>query len=424
MGIGGAYTGSPQADDWRQIGGRVLKIVTPPRAEPLQIKGLWLAYALLTRGRMSSAFSPGSIRGGGRLVGGATAIVSGAVTLGGPIPGPLPIFPARQLVERRYLGRAGRCRSRLPTSRSSARRGRCIPISAATRRPAARTSTGSRTSSWTARSPSGRCSSTTATRATAWITRRAQLSVLSDSRSGRQRRRTGSKAAQPGNVDLRSSSDRHMLIVDCEHARAVRALQRLLRRVAVVRRLGRVLRHERERPAARRLDVGGRGGPRDPARASCGTTRRSGPARSATRFASPSARPTATSTPPRTAPDRRPGRCRWAHGCRLKASKSLAGFTPDVQRIFRAMQRYGLIVADNGSDMYISGTYDTRWNNGVLNPAFSALKAVGFRRRQAGVRARSSADGTHWRPDHRMGGRAAGGAGRILIRPAGVSSYY
>ena len=31
------------------------------------------------------------------------------------------------------------------------------------------------------------------------------------------------------------------------------------------------------------------------------------------------------------------------------------GFTPEVQRIFRAMKRYGLIVADNGSDMYISG---------------------------------------------------------------------
>jgi hypothetical protein len=28
--------------------------------------------------------------------------------------------------------------------------------------------------------------------------------------------------------------------------------------------------------------------------------------------------------------------------------------------------------------MYISGTYDTRWDNGVLNPAFSALKASDF----------------------------------------------
>ena len=63
---------------------------------------------------------------------------------------------------------------------------------------------------------------------------------------------------------------------------------------------------------------------------------------------------------------------------RLKASRSLAGFAPEVQKIFRAMQRYGLIVADNGSDMYISGTYDTRWNNDVLNPAFGALTAADF----------------------------------------------
>ena len=63
---------------------------------------------------------------------------------------------------------------------------------------------------------------------------------------------------------------------------------------------------------------------------------------------------------------------------RLKASKDITGFTPEVQRIFRAMKRYGLIVADNGSDMYISGTMDGRWNNDVLNPAFSALTADDF----------------------------------------------
>jgi hypothetical protein len=63
---------------------------------------------------------------------------------------------------------------------------------------------------------------------------------------------------------------------------------------------------------------------------------------------------------------------------RLKASKSLTSYTPEVQRIFRAMQKYGLIVADNGSDMYVSGTFDTRWNNDVLNPAFHSLNAADF----------------------------------------------
>lgn len=51
---------------------------------------------------------------------------------------------------------------------------------------------------------------------------------------------------------------------------------------------------------------------------------------------------------------------------------------PNLQKIFRAMQRYGLIVADNGSDMYVTGTYDTRWNNDILNPAFANLSASDF----------------------------------------------
>jgi hypothetical protein len=63
---------------------------------------------------------------------------------------------------------------------------------------------------------------------------------------------------------------------------------------------------------------------------------------------------------------------------RLKASKDISGFSPEMQKIFRAMKRYGLIVADNGSDMYITGTFDTRWNNDVLNPAFAALTASDF----------------------------------------------
>lgn len=65
---------------------------------------------------------------------------------------------------------------------------------------------------------------------------------------------------------------------------------------------------------------------------------------------------------------------------RLKASVDIIQRTsdPNVQKIFRAMQKYGLIVADNGSDMYITGTYDTRWNNDILNPAFANVSASDF----------------------------------------------
>ena len=72
-------------------------------------------------------------------------------------------------------------------------------------------------------------------------------------------------------------------------------------------------------------------------------------------------------------------------GARLRLKQSVNGADPalrsadpNVQKIFRAMQKYGLIVADNGSDMYITGTFDTRWNNSLLNPAFAALSAGDF----------------------------------------------
>jgi hypothetical protein len=63
---------------------------------------------------------------------------------------------------------------------------------------------------------------------------------------------------------------------------------------------------------------------------------------------------------------------------RLKATKDLSGYRPELQRIFRAMQRYGLIVADNGSDMFVSGAFDPRWDNDILNPAFRSLTAADF----------------------------------------------
>jgi hypothetical protein len=63
---------------------------------------------------------------------------------------------------------------------------------------------------------------------------------------------------------------------------------------------------------------------------------------------------------------------------RLKASTDLSGYPPQVRKIFQAMKTYGLIVADNGGNMYVTGTMDPRWDNGVLNPAFHSLHASDF----------------------------------------------
>ncbi len=51
---------------------------------------------------------------------------------------------------------------------------------------------------------------------------------------------------------------------------------------------------------------------------------------------------------------------------RLKAGVDIEGFSPAVKVIARAMQQYGLILADNGSDWFISGVPDERWNNDIL----------------------------------------------------------
>jgi hypothetical protein len=63
---------------------------------------------------------------------------------------------------------------------------------------------------------------------------------------------------------------------------------------------------------------------------------------------------------------------------RLKPGKDLSGYPLYIQNVFRAMQTHGLIVADNGSDLYVSGTMDARWNNDQLNLAFRSLSASDF----------------------------------------------
>ncbi|GCE20046.1 hypothetical protein [Dictyobacter kobayashii] len=48
---------------------------------------------------------------------------------------------------------------------------------------------------------------------------------------------------------------------------------------------------------------------------------------------------------------------------RLKASFDISPYSPQTRIILTALQHYGMIVADNGSCCFISGTHDDRWNN-------------------------------------------------------------
>jgi len=52
---------------------------------------------------------------------------------------------------------------------------------------------------------------------------------------------------------------------------------------------------------------------------------------------------------------------------RLKASFDVSGFPASARVILQALKTYGMIVADNGSDWYISGAPDSRWSDSELN---------------------------------------------------------
>jgi hypothetical protein len=52
---------------------------------------------------------------------------------------------------------------------------------------------------------------------------------------------------------------------------------------------------------------------------------------------------------------------------RLKSSVNISGFSAANQVILTAMKQYGMIMADNGSNMYISGAPDDRWDNDDLH---------------------------------------------------------
>jgi hypothetical protein len=166
------------------------------------------------------------------------------------------------------------------------------------------------------------------------------------------------EGGDPGNVDLRSSSDRHLLIVDRDRRYLYELYNVFYADAAGLAILPGLVRYDEvigsgEIGHAFRVTVRATNGYVYPASHRAGSTT---------------------------------GALPMGARLRLKAGRDLSGFTPEMQKIFRAMQRYGLIVADNGSDLYVSGTYDTRWNNGVLNPAFRALTATDFEVIQLGVR--------------------------------------
>jgi hypothetical protein len=57
---------------------------------------------------------------------------------------------------------------------------------------------------------------------------------------------------------------------------------------------------------------------------------------------------------------------------RLKASYDISGFPPQARVVLQALKTYGMFVADNGSNWFLSGAPDARWDDEQLN----TLKSV------------------------------------------------
>jgi hypothetical protein len=65
--------------------------------------------------------------------------------------------------------------------------------------------------------------------------------------------------------------------------------------------------------------------------------------------------------------DSSPDLPRMGERLRLKASVDISGLSPQARIVARAMKKYGLIVADNGSDWFVSGAPSSSWDDDDLH---------------------------------------------------------
>jgi hypothetical protein len=63
---------------------------------------------------------------------------------------------------------------------------------------------------------------------------------------------------------------------------------------------------------------------------------------------------------------------------RLKSTVDPDTFAPPAAVIVRAMQKYGLILADNGSDWFVTGAPDPRWDDELMHDEFARITGDDF----------------------------------------------
>jgi len=63
---------------------------------------------------------------------------------------------------------------------------------------------------------------------------------------------------------------------------------------------------------------------------------------------------------------------------RLRADFDISGYSPEVQVVLRALKRYGMFLADNGSNWYVSGVPDERWDNDTWVSELATVLGANF----------------------------------------------
>ena len=64
---------------------------------------------------------------------------------------------------------------------------------------------------------------------------------------------------------------------------------------------------------------------------------------------------------------------------RLKASYAIpSNFSTETKAILQALKTYGMMMADNGSNWFMSGAPDSRWNNDTLKSELGSVKGSNF----------------------------------------------
>ncbi len=61
---------------------------------------------------------------------------------------------------------------------------------------------------------------------------------------------------------------------------------------------------------------------------------------------------------------------------RLKASFDTSSFSPDTRVVLVALKRYGMFLADNGTDWYVTGTRDERWAADIMDAMVTEMRKV------------------------------------------------